>query len=136
MSCPNILVQQPWLKCVEIPQTTTNHPKITTNNLINYSTIHLISICCTINDKFTTLGNLQSFIFIYFCNMPITLHRQCGNICNYSFFFAYFIGFFIQLHRFQLLKNIVHVIIMMIIINQHYANSTGQNIRPIKWQQN
>ena len=31
------------IRSIEIPQTTTNHPKITTNHLKNYSAAHLIS---------------------------------------------------------------------------------------------
>ena len=56
---------------------------------------------------------------------------KCESNFNYIFFVCS-VGLLRQLYCFQMIKKLI--IIMIIIINQYYANSTGQNIRPIKWR--
>ena len=76
------------LKYRKPPQTTANHhkpPKDHHKPPKNYPTIHLISlfhICYAFTDKFTTLRNLQLFIYtcIYFSNLPVTLRRKSVKI--------------------------------------------------------
>ena len=54
-------------------------------------------------------------------------------ICNYIFFFVCFVGLIKTTLLFSVDQKLI--IMMMIIINQYYANLTGQ-YRPIRWRQN